>query len=31
VGKLGIDYTVKACENAVIELTARVFGHGDDK
>lgn len=31
VGKLGIDYTVKAGENAVIELIARVFGHGDDK
>ena len=31
VGKLGIDYTVKACENAVIELTARVFGHGEDR
>lgn len=31
VGKLEIDYTVKACENAVIELTARVFGHGEDK
>jgi Fe-S cluster assembly scaffold protein SufB len=31
VGKLEIDYTVKAGENAVIELIARVFGHGDDK
>ena len=31
VGKLGIDYTVKAGENAVIELIARVFGHGDDR
>jgi len=30
VGKLAIDYTVKAGENAVIELIARVFGHGDD-
>jgi len=31
VGKLGIDYTVEAGENAIIELRARVFGHGDDK
>lgn len=31
VGKLEIDYTVEAGENAVIELIARVFGHGDDK
>lgn len=31
VGKLAIDYTVKASENAVIELTARVFGHGEDR
>ena len=31
VGKLGIDYTVVAGENAVAELTARVFGHGTDE
>jgi len=31
VGKLGIDYTVEAGENAVVELIARVFGHGVDK
>jgi uncharacterized protein len=30
VGKLDIDYTVKAEENAVAELTARVFGHATD-
>ena len=30
VGKLGIDYTVWVGENAVAELTARVFGHGND-
>lgn len=30
VGKLEIDYLVEAGENAVTELTARVFGHGDD-
>ena len=30
VGKLGIDYTVEAGEGAVVELTARVFGHADD-
>ncbi len=30
VGKLGIDYTVKVGENAVTELIARVFGHGND-
>ena len=30
VGKLAIDYTVEAAENAVVELTARVFGHGRD-
>lgn len=30
VGKLGIDYTVTVGENAVTELTARVFGHGND-
>jgi hypothetical protein len=30
VGKLGIDYMVEAGENAVTELTARVFGHGND-
>ncbi len=30
VGKLGIDYSVEAGENAVIELIARVFGHGND-
>jgi Fe-S cluster assembly scaffold protein SufB len=31
VGKLEIDYSVKAGENAVTELNARVFGHADDK
>jgi hypothetical protein len=31
VGKLGIDYTVEAGENAVVELAARVFGHGNDE
>lgn len=30
VGSLAIDYTVEAGENAVTELTARVFGHADD-
>jgi Fe-S cluster assembly scaffold protein SufB len=30
VGKLAIDYTVEAEENAVAEMTARVFGHGSD-
>jgi hypothetical protein len=30
VGSLAIDYTVEAGENAVTELTARVFGHGSD-
>ncbi|MBI4793329.1 MAG: SufD family Fe-S cluster assembly protein [Deltaproteobacteria bacterium] len=30
VGRLAIDYTVEAGENAVTELTARVFGHGSD-
>jgi uncharacterized protein len=30
VGKLDIDYTVNAGENAVAELTARVFGHAHD-
>ena len=31
VGKLDIDYSIKAGENSVAELTARVFGHADDK
>ncbi|MCE8429449.1 MAG: SufD family Fe-S cluster assembly protein [Candidatus Methanoperedens sp.] len=31
VGKLGIDYTIEVGENAVAELIARVFGHGDDE
>jgi len=31
VGKLGIDYTVEAGENAVTELIARVFGHANDE
>jgi len=31
VGKLGIDYTVEAGENAVAELVARVFGHANDE
>jgi uncharacterized protein len=30
VGKLKIDYTIDAAENAVTELTARIFGHGHD-
>jgi Fe-S cluster assembly scaffold protein SufB len=30
VGSLSIDYEVKVEENAVTELTARVFGHADD-
>lgn len=30
VGKLDIDYTVQTKENAVAELTARVFGHATD-
>ncbi len=30
VGKLRIDYDVEAGENAVAELTARVFGHAND-
>ena len=30
VGSLAIDYDVKAAEDAVVELTARVFGHGND-
>jgi Fe-S cluster assembly scaffold protein SufB len=30
VGKLAIDYTVEVAENAVAEMTARVFGHGSD-
>jgi hypothetical protein len=30
VGKLGIDYSVEAGEDAVTELVARVFGHADD-
>jgi len=30
VGTLEIDYTVEAGENAVTELTARVFGHATD-
>lgn len=30
VGKLGIDYDVRAGEGSVAELTARVFGHADD-
>jgi Fe-S cluster assembly scaffold protein SufB len=31
VGKLGIDYSVEADEGAVVELTARVFGHASDE
>jgi uncharacterized protein len=31
VGKLSIDYDVTAGENAVVELVARVFGHGKDE
>jgi hypothetical protein len=30
VGKLGIDYSVEAGENAVTELTVKIFGHADD-
>jgi Fe-S cluster assembly scaffold protein SufB len=30
VGKLGIDYSVEVGENAVTELTAKVFGHAND-
>jgi len=30
VGTLAIDYSVEAGENAVTELTARVFGHAND-
>lgn len=30
VGRLGIDYEVIAGEGSVVELTARVFGHGND-
>ncbi|NTV48783.1 MAG: FeS assembly protein SufBD [Geobacteraceae bacterium] len=30
VGALAIDYDVEAAEDAVVELTARVFGHGSD-
>jgi len=30
VGRLDIDYEVEAGEDAVVELTARVFGHGTD-
>lgn len=31
VGSLAIDYDVEAGEDAVVELTARVFGHGVDE
>lgn len=31
VGRLNIDYSVEAGENAVTELTARVFGHASDE
>ncbi len=31
VGSLAIDYEVEAGENAVTELTARVFGHANDE
>lgn len=30
VGRLDMDYSVEAAENAVTELTARVFGHAND-
>lgn len=30
VGSLAVDYDVEAAENAVVELTAKVFGHGND-
>jgi len=31
VGTLDFDYSIEAGENAVTELTARVFGHADDR
>ena len=31
VGSLAIDYDVEAAEDAVVEFTARVFGHGSDE
>lgn len=31
VGALDIDYDVEAADDAVVELTARVFGHGNDE
>ena len=31
VGSLAIDYDVEAADDAVVELTARVFGHGSDE
>lgn len=31
VGTLDIDYSVEAGENAVVELTAKVFGHANDE
>jgi len=31
VGKLNMDYSVDAGNNAVTELTAKVFGHADDR
>ncbi|MFH0904857.1 MAG: SufD family Fe-S cluster assembly protein [Methanobacteriota archaeon] len=31
VGKLWIDYAVEVGENAVSELTTRIFGHGNDR
>jgi uncharacterized protein len=31
VGTLAIDYDVEAGEDAVVELTAKVFGHGSDE
>jgi Fe-S cluster assembly scaffold protein SufB len=30
VGRLDIDYSVEAGENAVVEMTAKVFGHAND-
>ena len=31
VGRLDMDYTIEVAKNAVAELVARVFGHGDDR
>lgn len=31
VGRLRLDYSAEAMENSVVELSARVFGHADDR